>query len=99
CIIPRFTVLLLDLPARPSRAVQRGFSPSLRRSTNLDAALALTHERGDDVPLLLGLLIQLRLPEVLDRHRPPHPRQEGLSNGWLITVWIAYLLSQADHRK
>jgi len=63
------------------------------------ATLELTHERVDDIPLLLGFLIQLRLPEVLDRHLPPHPLHQGLSNGWLITVWIAYILSQADHRK
>jgi transposase len=63
------------------------------------ATLELTHERVDDVPLLLGLLIKLRFPEILDRQLPPHPLHQGLSNGWLITVWIAYILSQADHRK
>ena len=63
------------------------------------ATLELTHERVDDVPLLLGFLIQHRLPEIVDRHLPPHPLHQGLSNGWLITVWIAYILSQADHRK
>ncbi len=65
----------------------------------MDATLELTHERVDDVPLLLGFLIKLQLPEVLDRHFPPHPLHQGLSNGWLITVWIAYILSRADHRK
>jgi transposase len=65
----------------------------------VDAALELTHERVDDVPLLLGFLIRLQLPEILDRHLPPHPLHRGLSNGWLITVWIAYILSRADHRK
>jgi transposase len=65
----------------------------------MGATLELTHERVDDVPLLLGFLIQLRLPEILDRHLPPHPLHQGLSNGWLITVWIAYILSRADHRK
>ena len=65
----------------------------------MDATLELTHERVDDVPLLLGFLIRLGLPEVLDRHRPPHPLHQGLSNGRLITVWITYILSQADHRK
>ena len=38
-----------------------------------DATLELTHERVDDVPMLLGFLCQLRLPEILDRHFPPHP--------------------------
>jgi transposase len=65
----------------------------------VDATLELTHQRVDDVPLLLGFLSKLRLPEILDRHLPPHPLHQGLSNGWLITVWIAYILSRADHRK
>jgi transposase len=65
----------------------------------VDATLELTHERVDDVPLLLGFLIKLKLPEILDRHYPAHPLHQGLSNGWLITVWIAYILSRADHRK
>ena len=30
--------------------------------------LELTHERVDDLPLLLGFLIRLKLPEILDRH-------------------------------
>jgi transposase len=65
----------------------------------VDATLQLTHERVDDVPLLLGFLSKLRLPELLDRQFPPHPLHQGLSHGWLSTVWIAYILSQADHRK
>ncbi|HSU81504.1 MAG TPA: IS1634 family transposase [Thermoanaerobaculia bacterium] len=65
----------------------------------MGATLKLTHERVDDVPLLLSFLIRLRFPEILDRHYPPHPLHQGLSNGWLITVWITYILSQADHRK
>jgi transposase len=65
----------------------------------VDATLEFTHERVDDVPLLLGFLTKLKLPEILDRHFPAHPLHQGLSNGWLITVWIAYILSRADHRK
>jgi transposase len=65
----------------------------------VDTSLQLTHERVDDVPLLLGFLIRLGLPQALDRHLPPHPLHQGLSNGWLITVWITYILSQADHCK
>ena len=65
----------------------------------MDPTLELTHERVNDVPLLLGFLIKLKLPEILDRHFPSHPLHQGLSHGWLITVWIAYILSHADHRK
>lgn len=59
----------------------------------------LTHERVDDVPLLIAFLLKLRLPQVIDQFVTPHPLHEGLSHGWLATIWIAYILSRADHRK
>src|SRR4051795_6266537 len=94
-----FTSLCLDLLTGRSGAIQRGRSPYPRWSAAVDATLELTHERVDDVPLLLGFLVRLRLPEILDRHFPTHPLHQGLSNGWLTTPWIAYILSRADHRK
>src|SRR5215203_5382557 len=94
-----FTFLCLDLPSGPPTAIQRGLFPHPRRRAAVDATLELTHERVDDLPLLLGFLVRLKLPEILDRHFPAHPLHQGLSNGWLTTVWIAYILSRADHRK
>ena len=76
-----------DVPAKPTAGAKNG------------PTLELTHQRVDDVPLLLGFLIKLRIPEIVDRQFPPHPLHQGLSNGWLITVWLAYILSRADHRK
>src|SRR4051794_21678744 len=96
---PMFTSLRLHLSSAPPAAIQRGLSPAPRWRATVEATLELTHERVDDVPLLLGLLIKLKLPEILDRHFPPHPLHQGLSNGWLTTVWIAYILSHPDHRK
>lgn len=61
--------------------------------------LTLRHERVDDVPLIIGLANQLGLAEVLDRHLGTHGLQEGLNNGQLAVGWLAYLLSQGDHRK
>jgi len=61
--------------------------------------LSLTHERVDDLPLLIGLMQRLRLPELLDRHLGNHGHHEGFSNGWLATIWLAFILSQGDHRK
>src|SRR3954451_21871964 len=94
-----FTFVDLDLSFGLPTAVQRGLSQVTRWRATVDATLELTHERVNDVPLLLGFLIELQLPEILDRHFPAHPLHQGLSNGWLITVWIAYILSHADHRK
>ena len=49
--------------------------------------------------MILGFLIRLRLPHLLDTHLKPHPHHRGLSLGWLISLWITYILSRADHRK
>ena len=61
--------------------------------------LSLTHERVDDIPLLLGFMQQLNFPDLLERHLGSHHLHRGLSNGWLATVWLAFLLSQSNHRK
>ncbi len=59
----------------------------------------LIHERVDDIPLLIGLAQRLRLPEIMDKHIGNHGHHQGLSNGWLATIWLAYILSEGDHRK
>jgi transposase len=62
-------------------------------------SLLLRHERIDDIPLLLGFLQKLGLPELLERHLGSHHLHQGLPNGVLATTWIAFILSEADHRK
>jgi transposase len=57
------------------------------------------HERVDDIPLLIGLTQQLRLPELLETHLGSHHMHQGLSNGWLASIWMAYILSQSNHCK
>jgi transposase len=61
--------------------------------------LSITTERIDDFPLLLATMQRLGLPAILDRHLPRHGLQQGLSWGWLATIWLAHVLSQGDHRK
>lgn len=56
-------------------------------------------ERIDDVPLLWGLMEQLQLDKVLDAHLRRHHLHKGLSSGQLACVWLAFLLSEGDHRK
>ena len=62
-------------------------------------AFTLTHERVDDIPLLIGLAQRLQLAEILDRHLGGHHLHQGLSNGTLALIWIAFILSESDHRK
>jgi transposase len=62
------------------------------------SALVMITERVDDVALLIGQMVTMGLPEVLDRHIPRHWRQRGLSWGWTAVIWLAYILTEGDHR-
>src|SRR3954471_192887 len=61
--------------------------------------LTLQHERVDDIPLLIGLMQKLHLPEVLERGLGSHHLHEGISNGLLTCGWLAFILSAANHCK
>jgi transposase len=61
--------------------------------------LVIITERVDDVALLIGQMVKMGLPEILDRHIPRHWTQRGLSWGWTAVIWLAYILTEGDHRK
>ena len=61
--------------------------------------LVIITERVDDVVLLLGQMVKMGLPEILDRHIPRHWTQRGLSWGWTAVIWLAYIVTEGDHRK
>ena len=50
--------------------------------------LVIITERVDDVALLIGQMVKMGLPEVLDRHIPRHWAQRGLSWGWTAVIWL-----------
>ena len=54
-------------------------------------------ERVDDLPVLFGLLQQMRIQEVLDAVITPHGNWEGLTHGWVITIWLMHILSEQNH--
>lgn len=54
-------------------------------------------ERMDDVPLLLGFMKQMELPELLSRHFQVHGNWNGSPLGPIVCVWLAHILSQGDH--
>ena len=62
-------------------------------------AEGFVYERVDDIPLLLGLMTKMQLPVILDKHLGNHGHQKGLSNGWVSSIWLAYILSQGKHTK
>src|SRR5712691_4456059 len=59
----------------------------------------ITTERIDDFVVLLALMQQMDLPGILDRHIARHRLQQGLSWGWVASIWLAHIVSQGDHRK
>src|ERR1700737_3492223 len=61
-------------------------------------ALSIETERMDDIPLLITHMQHMKLSELLDKHIPTHGHRKGLSVGELSVVWLAHILSQADHR-
>jgi len=61
--------------------------------------LVVITERVDDVALLLAQMMNMGFPEILDQHLPRHWKQQGLSWGWTAVIWLAYILSEGDHRK
>jgi transposase len=65
----------------------------------MDTELNITTERVDDFVLLIQVMIRLGLPAILDRYIPRHWLQEGLSWGWVATIWLAHIISEGDHRK
>ena len=38
------------------------------------------------------------LPALLDAHFPTHGNWQGLSLGWVTTIWLSSILSRGDHR-
>ena len=61
--------------------------------------LVIITERVDDVALLIGHMVKMGFVEVLDRHIPRYWQQRELSWGWTAVIWLAYILTEGDHRK
>src|SRR3972149_926415 len=65
----------------------------------MDAEPVITSEGVDDFPLLLASMLQLGLPDIFDHHLKRHGLHQGLSWGWVASIWLAHLLTESNHRK
>src|SRR6266702_6888149 len=61
--------------------------------------LVIITARVDDGAFLIGQMSTMGLPEVLDRHSPRPWTQRGRSWGWTAVMWLAYIVTEGDHRK
>jgi transposase len=55
-------------------------------------------ERVDDLPLLVKQQQKMGMAEIIDAIMTPHWRRQGLSVGQTVVAWLAYILSESDHR-
>jgi transposase len=60
--------------------------------------ITATHERVDDIPVIIAHLKKMRVAELLDTHFPTNGNWQGLSLGWTTVVWLTFILSEGDHR-
>jgi len=60
--------------------------------------LVVAVERTDDIPLLLSQMNKIQLSKLLDDEFPMHGNWAGLGLGEIVEVWLAYILSEGDHR-
>lgn len=62
------------------------------------AEVDIDTERVDDIPVLIHKQRMMGIPQVFDGVIRPHGNWQGLSVGSLAAAWLAYILSEADHR-
>src|SRR5215831_21128355 len=64
----------------------------------MNETLTILSARVDDIPLVLTQVTRMEMQPLLDTHFPTHGNWQGLSLGWVTVIWLAHILSQADHR-
>lgn len=65
----------------------------------MNETLQLTHTKIGDIPLLLGVVIKLDIPAIYDREIGDHGLHTGLSGGWMLAIWMVFILTESDHTK
>jgi transposase len=54
-------------------------------------------ERLDDIPVIFAHLQKMHIQAVIDAVIETHGNWEGLSPGWVITIWLVHILSEHNH--
>src|SRR5882672_7161076 len=60
--------------------------------------ITATHERVDDIPVIIAHLKKMCVADFLDNHFLPNGNGQGLSLGKTTVVWLAFMFSEGDHR-
>ena len=60
------------------------------------AEVEIRTERIDDIPLLFHQQQRMGIPGIIDEVIAVHGNRQGLNLGPMLSVWIGYILSEAD---
>jgi transposase len=60
--------------------------------------MVVSNERVDDIPLLLAHQQKMGIGELINRYCEMHGHWQGASAGAITMSWLAYILSEGDHR-
>ena len=55
-------------------------------------------ENVDQIPVVYGLLRKMKIQTTIDKTIQPHGNWQGLSIGWVITIWLMHILTQHNHQ-
>ena len=55
-------------------------------------------ESVNELPVVYGLLQKMNAQATIDGVIEPHGNWQGLSVGWVVTIWLMHILSQHTHR-
>jgi transposase len=54
-------------------------------------------ERVDDLPLLYGMIKRMEIQSMIDQVIIAHGNWQGISPGWVISIWLIHILSEQNH--
>lgn len=55
-------------------------------------------ERVDDIPIIYGHLQKMNIQTIVDNAITLHGNWQGITPGWIITIWLIHILTQHNHR-
>lgn len=65
--------------------------------TDIDR-IATQIENVDQLPVIYGLLQKMKIQTIVDKVIQPHGNWQGLSVGWVVTIWLMHILTQYTHQ-
>ena len=55
-------------------------------------------ENVDQLPVIYGLLQKMNIQTTIDSVIQPHGNWQGLSVGWVVTIWLMHILTEHTHQ-